>query len=527
MCEHLERAVRGKGIPILDGHDVIALLWKPDGKGRRCACGALAVHREKMDAKRFGLVFFNARNVVLATGGPGGIYRDSVYPPGQTGSIGLALAIGAKAHNLTESQFGLASKGFRWNLSGSYQQAIPRYLSTDGSGKKGRDFLNEHFPDMKALTGAIFRKGYEWPFDASKIRNHGSSLIDLLVYQETVVRGRRVYLDFQENPSGAKGWDDFSLEGLEEEPHNFLKRTGALKPRPIERLQAINPAAIQIFLDHGVDLENNRLEIRVCAQHNNGGLKANLWWESNIRHLFPVGEVCGTHGVFRPGGSALNAGQVGSLRAALFIARRYNDPPSSLKDSLLAVAPQVRTVLQFARGAIQDPSKEGILPALAMKEIRERMSTHAAHIRDPAGLDSAVQGAWRLHENLQKDIKATFPGALPDVFRTLDLSLTHAVYLEALQEYLRQGGKSRGSFLVLDPAGDRPCKTLGENWRFQLNASDALVNQKILEVHLDDSLKVHKHWVDIRPIPKEDGVFEKVWKDHAEDNVVLPEDPDE
>ena len=45
----------------------------------------------------------------------------------------------------------------------------------------------------------------------------------------------------------------------------------------------------------------------------------------NIRHLFPVGEVNGSHGVYRPGGSALNAGQVGGLRAAEYIAHRYAD----------------------------------------------------------------------------------------------------------------------------------------------------------------------------------------------------------
>jgi len=66
------------------------------------------------------------------------------------------------------------------------------------------------------------------------------------------------------------------------------------------------------------------LEIALCAQHNNGGLAASLWWESvNLAHLFPVGEVNGSHGVGRPGGAALNAGQVGGMRAAEFIAARY------------------------------------------------------------------------------------------------------------------------------------------------------------------------------------------------------------
>ncbi len=42
-------------------------------------------------------------------------------------------------------------------------------------------------------------KGYQWPFDVNKIK--GSSIIDLLVYYQTRVLGRRVYMDFMHNPS--------------------------------------------------------------------------------------------------------------------------------------------------------------------------------------------------------------------------------------------------------------------------------------------------------------------------------------
>ena len=50
-------------------------------------------------------------------------------------------------------------------------------------------------------------------------------------------------------------------------------------------------------------------------KHNNGGAAVNAWWESCVEGLFVVGEAAGTHGVYRPGGSALNAGQAGSTLA--------------------------------------------------------------------------------------------------------------------------------------------------------------------------------------------------------------------
>ena len=43
-------------------------------------------------------------------GGPGELYRDSVYPNGCFGSLGLALDAGITLVNLTESQFGIGTR---------------------------------------------------------------------------------------------------------------------------------------------------------------------------------------------------------------------------------------------------------------------------------------------------------------------------------------------------------------------------------------------------------------------------------
>ena len=59
--------------------------------------------------------------------------------------------------------------------------------------------------------------------------------------------------------------------------------------------------------------------------------------------------MAGTHGVKRPGGSALNAGQVGGIRAAEYIANVYSAGKpnlaavkSKVKDGLAAVAADLR-----------------------------------------------------------------------------------------------------------------------------------------------------------------------------------------
>ncbi len=524
MCEHLGRAVQEAGVTVANGHQVIALLTRGEGSGQKAVCGALAIDLNRVDDPSFGFAVFNVKNIILATGGPGGIYKTSVYPESQIGSFGPALAAGARAQNLTESQFGLASIDFRWNVSGSYQQVIPRYVSTDASGKGEREFLNDVFPDLKTLFGAIFRKGYQWPFDADRIENYGSSLIDLAVYRETVQKGRRVFLDFTQNPSDAGGSRPFTLDLLDEEARAYLENSRATGPRPIDRLEAMNRPAIDLYRSHGIDLHRDRLEIAVCAQHLNGGLIGDIWWESNVRHLFPVGEVNGSHGVRRPGGAALNAGQVGGIRAALFIARRYNGPPPRTRDFLARIALPLKGTFEFAKRVLERQGPDTLIPEEAVGEIRERMSAFGASIRDPAKVEAAAARAWAQLEALPDRLRARSPKELPEAFRAADLCLTHAVVLEAIRLYLEAKGGSRGSFLVLDPGGKEPCPELGADWRFRPSDEGSSANNKLLEVWLEEKRSLGFRWTAPRPIPGKQGWFERVWNDFEADRVILKEE---
>jgi succinate dehydrogenase/fumarate reductase flavoprotein subunit len=519
MFECLANDVKKKGIRVFDRHEVIALLTENRG-GEKQTIGAIAIDKDNLDSESFGFVLFNAVNVVLATGGPAGMYKSSVYPESQLGSSGLAFEIGAVGNNLTESQYGLASIQFRWNLSGTYQQVIPRYVSTDEDGQDEKEFLNHFFPDMGKLATEIFLKGYQWPFDPRKVRGYGSSLIDILVYQETVMKRRRVFLDFTRNPSGGGALEDFSFDLLDKEASGYLEKSGALFGTPIERLKKMNQPAIDLYKNNGIDLSKDYLEIAVCAQHNNGGIQGSIWWESNIKHLFPVGEVNGTHGVYRPGGSALNSGQVGSLRAALYISRRYTESPPETKRFLASAKEQVKSKYRLAKQMVESHGDEDVPLNKAREEIQKRMSACGAPIRTPEKVKEAMQKAWDLYSRLKKEIKVSSAKELPAAFKNLDLCLTHALYLEAIGEYLEKGGKSRGSYLVMDPEGEKPCEALGDEWKFSLNQEDAFVNQKILQIYLDENAKVNKQWIDIRPIPQEDTWFENVWNAYLKDEVV-------
>jgi succinate dehydrogenase/fumarate reductase flavoprotein subunit len=519
MVEALGREARARQIPLFDRHQVVALLVDArDGERHVAGAVALDLRDPAAEAPRFAL--FSAVNVILATGGPGGLYADSVYPEDQTGSIGLALRAGAVAQNLTESQFGLASTAVRWNVSGSYQQVVPRYVSTDAGGEGEREFLNDAFPDMTSLASAIFRKGYQWPFDPRRIDRYGSSLIDLLVDRERMERGRRVFLDFTRNPDGGARMGPFSIDALAPEAAEYLRNSGAVGDLPIDRLRQMNLPAVEFYRGHGIDLARDRLEIAVCAQHNNGGLTGNIWWESNIRGLFPIGEVNGSHGVYRPGGAALNAGQVGGIRAAMYIARRRRQPTPDPEAFLETCGSQIRDTLEFAKRAMGQ-SLFGRRPVEDVRrDIQARMSRHGAHVRVPASVEQAAGEAWSLCGALGERPWVRDVSEIPALFRNFDLALAHAVYLEAVAEYIRRGGNSRGSYVVLNPAGAITCPALGMTWRFNLNPAEAFVDHHVLELSIDEKFEIRNAWVPVRPIPKPESWFETVWQRYRDDEVV-------
>ncbi|MBD3256605.1 MAG: FAD-binding protein, partial [Candidatus Lokiarchaeota archaeon] len=352
MSECLLKEVKQLKIKIIDKTYCFRVIIQRSG-GTKKSVGLIALdlnvlnNKENFKNLNDCIVIFYAQNIIMATGGPAFIYKNSVYPPSQKGSTGLAIEAGCVLQNLTESQFGLASLKFRWNLSGSYQQVIPRYYSVDKNGKE-IEFLRNYFPTFKDLSKATFLKGYQWPFNAERIENYGSSLIDLAVYYETEILGNKVYLDYTRNPSG------FNFDDLDAIVLQYLSNSNALRKTPIQRLEAMNEEAIKVFMRNRINLHKESIQIAVCNQHLNGGVSCNEWWESiNINHFFAIGEICGTHGIHRPGGAALNSGQVGGLRAALKIAhsadynRNFNKQQltSIFKDELILIESEFNSIL--------------------------------------------------------------------------------------------------------------------------------------------------------------------------------------
>lgn len=494
MCRALIRDVQRKGIAVREETYAVALITVDEADGRRAA-GAVVIDADS------SYEIICAENTVFATGGPGGIYKTSVYPQVHTGAIGLALKAGAAAQSLPESQYGLASIAFRWNVSGTYMQVVPRFVSTARDGKSdAREFMADFFDSVGEMNSNVFLKGYQWPFDSRKVIG-GSSIVDILVYIETVLKGRRVFLDFRSNPGG------FSFEDLSEEAREYLEKSEACLATPIERLKKMNPGAIELYRDHGIDITSEMLEVAVCAQHNNGGLAANHWWESvNIKHLFPVGEVNGSHGVYRPGGSALNSGQAGSLRAAEFIANGYKE---TTLDRAAAEAAG-RNVLEEVIDWLQRGKESGREIIADREEFQARMSRAGAHIRSLTDIDAAVEEAWEHVRRLERDgVGCSEAGQVREALCNRQLCYAHAVYLDAVAYALKSGTGSRGSAIVLDPSGKPVHAKLSAEWA--VLPEDEGFREQVMETIPLGLGRIEHRWVTRRPIPPADAWFETAW----------------
>ena len=227
-------------------------------------------------------------------------------------------------------------------------------------------------------------------------------------------------------------------------------------------------------------------------------------------HLFAIGELNGTHGV-RPGGSALNSGQVGALRAAQYIAKVYADPPPAVAEFAAVVADQVHEQLaEYERYLSADNGLElsGIRPA-----IQERMSRAGAFVRSLSVVEQALAEARQMcHSIAARGIRCASARDLPRTTQDKWLALTSVAFLETLRAYIVHGGGSRGAYMVLDPAGELAGATRnGPVLRHR--AENLALRAEILETVLEEGTLCDFRVtpVPVRPLPVDDSWFETTW----------------
>lgn len=496
------------GVRILPGCSGIRIVKEGEGADARVV-GVIALHR---DEKRnpYGMVYIHCEDLVIATGGPGELYRDSVYPHHCYGGLGIALEAGLDLTNLTESQFGIGTPRtkFPWNLSGTYVQVMPRVYSVGEDGEEIH-FLKRYYRNTREMVSNVFRKGYQWPYHSTRMLDYKSSLFDLAVFLERQA-GRQVYLDFLRNPEPVNEGESFSLDDLDADVRAYLENNEALLELPIERLHRMNPLAIELYKMHGTDLRKEPLEFAMNNQHMNGGIRIDDWGRTSLQGCYAIGEAAGSHGVTRPGGAALNSGQVFGKRAAVAI-KRARLLRTAVEVEASAVEAALEKALAEAGAALDNP--EGLSAKAVKTEIQDRMSDYAGIICSGPEVAAALSAAHELREKIEaKGIQVSSPSLVGQAFRWRQMAYASEAVLTALDYYIRQGGGSRGARAICSETGAQCPEAYKEDLsRFRFIEEKPEDKAQRLVVRVEDGVfSVHPEAVDLTPeIARE--FFEKGW----------------
>jgi succinate dehydrogenase / fumarate reductase, flavoprotein subunit len=305
------------------------------------------------------------------------------------------------------------------------------------------------------------------------------------------------------------GDTEFSLDRLDDDVRAYLENSGALLAEPIDRLRKMNPLSIELYKRYKYDITRDPLEFAVNNQHMNGGLAVDTWGTTNLEGCYAVGESAGTHGVTRPGGAALNAGQVFGTRCAEHVAARRK-PHAKVGAEKVLIEEAVANTLRSLQA-------NSTLKAVAIqKDVQNRMSDHAAIVCNVADVRAAADAARGLNEMIRQQGIA-FNGA-NEALRALQwrqTAIASEAVLTALAFYLERGGGSRGARTVCSPDGDRvPQARSGplEDLRFIPERAGNQAEQ--IHVRMEGATFV----CDTRPIRRRDHdyhpFFERDWPDY-------------
>jgi len=289
-------------------------------------------------------VAFRAASTILASGGAGQIYPVTSNTM-QKGGDGFALGWKAGADLIDMEQVQFHPTGM------VYPESRRGILVTEAVRGEGGILLNSE--------GERFMKRYDQRGELAT-----RDVVARAIYTE-IMEGRGtenggVYLDVSHLP------DDLIEDKLE--------------------------TMLLQFLDAGVDIRCQPMEVAPTAHHFMGGLRIDQWCRTNLRNLFAAGEVAGgVHGANRLGGNALADTQVFGRRAGI----------SAAKNALRASRDSIKSLVEEEEYRIKNMVKEGSCdPSELRHELHETMWSNVAIVRSRKSLESALSTIASLMERM-------------------------------------------------------------------------------------------------------------------------------
>jgi fumarate reductase (CoM/CoB) subunit A len=320
-----EEVIRQK-IETYDEIMITSLIMDKKNKRVIGACG--------ISLKTSNMIIFKAKSTVIASGGAGWLYPVTSNAIQKTGDgYGLAYNAGADLLDMEQIQFHPTGMLFPESRKG--------VLVTEAVRGEGGKLFNV---DMER-----FMKNYD---ERGELATR--DVVARAIYNE--IRAGRgtdnggVYLDVTHLPN----------ELIEEKLETMLLQ----------------------FMDVGVDIRKEAMEVAPTAHHFMGGIRIKPGGETTVENLFAAGEASGgIHGANRLGGNALADTQVFGKRAGEFAAK------NALSNEFEYNEDQVNSEEERIRNIFKDGN---IYPHQIKKELMETMWANVAIIRNEDGLKSAL-----------------------------------------------------------------------------------------------------------------------------------------
>ncbi|MFD0677125.1 MULTISPECIES: L-aspartate oxidase [unclassified Paenibacillus] len=240
-----EKTKLDPNIEVWDDHFVIDLITE-DGE----CLGALV---QRQDGQK---LFVRANATILCTGGAGQLYRYTTNPDIATGDgIAIAYRAGALIQDVEFIQF---------HPTALCYPGAPRFLVSEAVRGEGAILRN--------IKGERFMEKYHHQLELAPRDIVARAIVDEM--EET--RSTFVYIDF-------------THESEETVKHRF-------------------PTIYEFCLNYGLDLSSDWIPVAPAAHYMMGGVKTDLYGETEVRRLFACGEVSstGVHGANRLASNSLS-----------------------------------------------------------------------------------------------------------------------------------------------------------------------------------------------------------------------------
>jgi hypothetical protein len=190
----------------------------------------------------------------------------------------------------------------------------------------------------------------------------------------------------------------------------------------------------------------------------NGGVNVDIWAQSSLKSCYAIGEVSGTHGVTRPGGAALNAGQVFGTRCAEHIAFTGAEVPAS--DAIAKHESTIASIFDELSSAVDNDDKPSVEEV--RDTIQNRMSDKAGFICQKNEVLKALLDTQTLKRKLEQGLKIKTARHATSYFQWRQTALSAEAVLNCLNLYINSGGGSRGARALCSSEGsETPGTRLG------------------------------------------------------------------